>query len=176
MKILFAILIFLSLIKADEMSRIEAIVSDITQLRAEYIECQKELKILKQKNTVLKAELEYNKDLDKSNKALSKRIKELEKTIKKLRTNKDDFPELMMKNTSAQTIINFKAQSYVLTYDSIIYDGINGKKITKWVKSTSFTSSSKTQHWIKVSGYFVNKKWTPAKKSMWIKIKQVEKK
>jgi len=188
MKVLFLILLFLSFTKADEMSRIEAIVADITELRTEYKECQKELNSKdtsstrkykklyqkeKQKNTILKAELEYSSALDKSNKNLTKRIKKLEKELK---TKQDNFPKLMMKDKTEEDdkLVRFKATSYRLKYDSIIYNSINGKMITKWVKNTSFTSSVKTKSWIKVTGYFVNKKWTPSKKDMWIKIKQVK--
>jgi len=191
MKVLFLIFLFLFLAKADEMSRIEAIVEDITELRSEYKECQEELKSKtapsvtkykklyqneKQKNTILKAELEYNDDLDKSNKNLSKRIKELEKEITKLKRKQNNFPKLMMKDEAEgkDELIRFKARSYKLKYDSIIYNGINGKMITKWLENTSFTSGVKTKTWIKITGYFVNKKWTAAKKDMWIKIKQVE--
>jgi len=191
MKVLFLIFLFLFLAKADEMSRIEAIVEDITELRSEYKECQEELKSKtapsvtkykklyqneKQKNTILKAELEYNDDLDKSNKNLSKRIKELEKEITKLKRKQNNFPKLMMKDEAEgkDELILFKARSYKLKYDSIIYNGINGKMITKWLENTSFTSGVKTKTWIKITGYFVNKKWTAAKKDMWIKIKQVE--
>ena len=205
MKILLIILLSLSFVKADEMSRIEAIVADITELRVDYNECKKELKNKdtssikkykklykkeKEKNTILTAELEYSSDLDKSNKILSKRVREIEKelkSIKKLRNKQDDFPKLIMKeefekkSVKEQTVheeklVRFKATSYHLKFDSIIYDGIDGKMITKWVKTTSFTSSVKTQSWIKITGYFVNKQWKAAKKDMWVKIKQVQKK
>ena len=208
MKILFVILLFLSFVDADEMGRIEAIVADITELRAEYNQCLKELdskdtsstkkykklyKKEKERNTILKAELEYNSDLAKSNESLSKKVKELEKelkiknnllktkeiTIKKLTQKQDNFPKLIMKEeieVKDIELIKFKATSFKLKYDSIVYNSINGKMITKWVKDTSFTSTTKTKSWIKVTGYFINKKWTSAKKEMWIKIKQVEKK
>ena len=270
MKILFVILMMLSLSGADEMTRIEAIVDDITELRADYEKCQKDLKSKgivskdskykklyakeKQKNVILKAELDFNSDLAKSNKLLSKRIKELEKQVKrkdKLLKTKDKalksktnckekkckpcnkcekckkckeckkakpcpvvkpckkakpcptcpktkiskkeisskvcdktntFPKLMMKEVSktkkinSEKIITFKASSFKLLTDSIIYDGVDGKRINKWVKNTSFTSNQKTSNWIKVSGYFVDKKWTSAKKEMWIKKAQVIKK
>jgi len=191
MKIFLILLLFLSFVKADDMTRIDAIVADITELRSEYKECQKELK--KQNNTILDSNLEYSSNLEKKNKALSKRIKKLEKelksknnllktkdkTIKKLKRKQDNFPELMMKtefDMKKDELVRFKARSYHLKYDSIIYDGINGKMITKWMKTTSFTSSVKTKSWIKVTGYFVDKQWIAAKKDMWIKIKQVEKK
>ena len=172
MKILLTILLFLSFLNADEMSRIEAIVSDITQLRSEYDECKEKLKIKESDNILYKRIEKLEKELKNKNNLL----KSKEKIIKKLRKKKENFPKLMMKDEVGQKdeLVRFKATSYRLKYDSIIYNGINGKMITKWVKATSFTSSVKTKSWIKVTGYFVNKKWIPSKKDMWIKIKQVE--
>jgi len=185
MKILFVILLFLSFANADEMSRIEAIVADITKLRAEYTQCLKELdtkklyKKEKEKDISLNAKLENNSDLARSNASLRKRVKELEKKLKKLMQKQNNFPKLIMKEdskTKNTKFIKFKAASFKLNYDSIVYDDINGNMITKWTEGTSFTSNIKTKSWIKVTGYFINKKWTSAKKEMWIKIKQVEKK
>jgi len=221
MKIIFIALMLFSFLYSDEMQRIEAIVQDITELRTDYKECQNELKNKtiskisaatsisnkyeklykqeKQKNTILKAELDFKSDLDKSNKYLSLRVKELEKQLEskdnllksKVKTNKnveksckevDVFPNLIMKKeyqkktSKVKKIIKFKAASFRLNTDSIIYDGINGKKIDKWVKGTSFTSNKKTLNWIQVTGYFVNKKWRSSKKEMWIKKAQVSKK
>jgi len=189
MKIIFMILITLSLVRADEMDRIEAIVDDITQLRQEYEACQKS-------NTILKAEVDFKGDLNKSNHNLDKKIRKLEKqlliknnllkskdkTIEKLKLNQkypvrceknNTFPKLIMKK---EQVVKFKASSFELKVDSIIYDGINGKKVDNWVETTSFTSSVKTKSWIKITGYFVDKKWRPAKSEMWVKIKQVVKK
>lgn len=224
MKLIFVFLMILSLSKADEMTRIEAIVDDISQLRSEYEECRSSLENkdaiktkLKQynkykklyekemqKNTILKAELDFKDDLTKSNKILSSRVLELEKQVKTYKkTNKyskikckpcvksNSFPKLMMKEKHkidkeikkqisikevSEKIIKFKPSSFKLKVDASIYNAINGKKISKWVKNTSFTSNQKTLSWIKVSGYFVNKKWTSAKKDMWIKKAQVIKK
>ena len=187
MKIILMILITLSLVKADEMDRIEAIVDDITQLRSDYETCQNELNSID--------------DLNGSNVNLYKKIRKLEKqlliknnllkskdkTIKKLKlnqeysrncTNKNDFPKLLMKKEFKNNIkiTKFKAASFELKIDSIIYDDIDGKKIDEWVKTTSFTSNIKTATWMKVSGYFIDKKWRPAKADMWIKIEQVFKK
>ena len=186
MKIFLILLLSLSFVKADEMSRIEAIVADITELRSQYNECKKELKP-KTDNTLSRRIKELEKELKYKNNLL----KAKDKTIKKLTAKQDNFPKLMMKDayqnnkiekklvkevSSSEILVRFKATSYHLKYDSIIYNAIDGKMMTKWVATTSFTSSVKTQNWIKVTGYFVNKQWRSAKKDMWIEIKQVEKK
>ena len=221
MKIIFITLMLFSFLHSDEMQRIEAIVQDITELRANYEKCQDELKNKtlskisvttsttskyeklyeqeKQKNAILKAELNFQSDLQKSNKILSLRIKELEKQLifknnllkTKVKTKKnkdkicqevDTFPDLMMKKeyqkktSNLNKIMKFKATSFELNVDSIVYNAIDGKKIDKWSKGTSFTSNKKTSKWIQITGYFVDKKWRSSKKEMWIKIAQVSKK
>ena len=169
MKILLICFLFLSSLNADEMSRIDAIVSDITKLRVNYNQCKKEL--------ALKSDSSVNINL-------LKRIDKLERIIIRLKNkpktkkNNDGFPQLIMKEkfTKNDKVTNFKAASFYLKYESIIYNGIDGDMIDKWERLTSFTSSVKTKSWIKITGYFINKKWIPAKKDMWVKIKQVEKK
>jgi len=190
MKIILTLLMILSFLNADEMKRIEAIVADIQELRSDYEKCQKKLHngVFVQTNSNEYEEL-YNKE-KKNNKLLSKKILKLEKqlliennllktkdkTINKLSKNtKNIFPKLIMKK-KYEKIFTFKASSFHLIHDSIIYDSINGVKLDVWMKNTSFTSSIKTKSWIKITGYFINKKWKSAKKEMWIKIAQVEKK
>jgi len=173
MKVLLTLFFILSLLKADEISRIDVIVSEITHLRSDYDECKKELKF-KSKSLIAKIH-----KLEKELKIKNNLLKTKDKIIKKLRKEENYFPKLMMKDKFVkdnQELLIFKARAYHLKYDSIIYDKINGKKISKWEKSTSFTSSVKTKSWIKITGYFINRKWTKAKKEMWVKIQQVEKK
>ena len=93
------------------------------------------------------------------------------------------FPKLMVKKRAKinnhkrkEKIIEFKAKSFQLNIDSYIYSSVDGEKIDKWNKGRSFTSSKKTNTWIQVTGYFVNKKWQKSDKGMWIKISQVSKK
>lgn len=188
MKTVFIILALLSYLYADEMKRIESIVQDITELRGDYEKCQDLYKQEKKKNIILKAETEYNDDLIKSNKSLAKTVENLEKQIKiqkKLLTSKDNeinkllksgkkvcktenvFPKLMMKKE--ETIQKFKARPFRLKIDSDIYDAVDGNKIDEWSKGTSFTSNEKTDSWVKITGYFVNKKWKKSTKDMWIK-------
>jgi len=169
MKILFICLLFMTYLNADEMTRIDAIVSDITDLRVDYAKCQKELSLKKDSST--------QQDLQKQIYDLQRVVKELKLKLK-IKKNNDAFPKLIMKDkfVNNNDIIKFKAASFRLKYESIVYDGIDGNMIDKWDVLTSFTANTKTKSWIKISGYFVNKKWTPAKKEMWVKIQQVEKK
>ncbi len=77
------------------------------------------------------------------------------------------------RNIAIQERIKFiasKAKTYRTKNEADIYDAIGGKKIDKWVKGRSFTSYVVVSDgWIKITGYFVHKKWKEAKKEMWIK-------
>jgi len=95
--------------------------------------------------------------------------------------NRYSFPKLMMKEEYqkklpvADEIVEFKPSPFRLKTDSIIYDAIDGNKIDKWERRRSFTSSVMTNSWIKISGYFVKRKWKKADGEMWVKRAQVVK-
>ncbi len=246
MKLLLALLILGLSLNADEMKRIQAIVSDITKLRAEYEGCQTESKIYamqlkdeRDKNKILKQEINSFKDLDKreieyKNKIikLENKIKKQEKLLKvKENTRKtvivknipivkikekekktlvikektieklvlvnceepNPFPKLVMKKEFLQEetikkkelpeikkivepkrkevekLERFKASAFRLNKNAAVYDKVNGKILYEWKEGTSFTSSLKTQNWVKITGYFVDRVWMPSSKELWIK-------
>jgi len=229
MKLFVVGLVLLSFLHADEMQRIEAIVKDITDLRADYEKCKAELnfknsqvmsaeiskdnkyekeakeykklyKKAKQKSVVLQAELDYansSNDSDvkvvkieekykkllkiKENEIISLKKKLLysKKTTKKITKVCDDlneFPKLMLKKKyQKHEIIITNPTTYRLKIDSIIYSYIDGEHINNWEVGTSFTSNQKTNNWVKITGYFVDKKWKSAESEMWIKARQVSK-
>ncbi|MFA5233786.1 MAG: hypothetical protein WC390_05230 [Sulfurimonas sp.] len=141
------------------------------------------------------------KDFEAKNEDLAQKIKILEKIVfeqNKLLKSKEyinknqfinsdenldkySFPKLMMKEAyqaklpEGDKIVEFEPSSFRLKTDSIIYDTIDGNKIDKWERGRSFTSSTKTNSWIKISGYFVKKKWKKADGDMWVKRAQVVK-
>lgn len=106
---------------------------------------------------------------------------------------KDDnpFPELMMKEkksiqpleTEAQMVIEVKktptvvverivtekASVYRMNKEAEIYDAPYGKSIDRWEEKTSFTSNISEGKWIKITGFFVDRKWQKAKEEMWVK-------
>ena len=247
---------------ADEFDRMESIVLDIKNLRADYTECKKELKskstnkilvktnvenrleielfetnkMMQEYKTLLNEErLKNTKNNEKSNinlinlvktkednkkiknkknienlKAkyekiiknrdnkiiyLKNKIKSIDKTIiieKKICEDDNPFPQLMMKNSlkkstnrevtkPKQTInikkeneaslekkVDTKARTYRLSKESNIYDDVNGNILYTWENKTSFTSTKMTQNWIEVTGYFIDRKWLKAKKSLWL--------
>lgn len=255
-----AVLIFMvaaSLLGADEINRIESIVKDITDLRAKYESCQRELdsnkmqttplkieaqksitdtckkeeselnkykRLLKQeqeKNTVLAQKAELSSKENTNISKMSQIIKDLEKELKRkeaLLKNKDNqiislkkdmekskekqqtplknsdkqivvkqkiitkackddnkFPKLMMKDKKSSSsstnssVHTMKAGTFRLKNDSVIYDSINGNKVYEWEEKTSFTSNIRSDEWIKITGYFVNKVWQKSPKELWVK-------
>lgn len=198
MKIIFTVLIILSLLNSDEIKRLEAIVVEISQLRTNYEECKSELEV----NQKSRAE-DINSDLVNKIEKLEKLVKNQQKLLKSkeivdknqqkllkskeialksqckkstLESEKETFPKLIMKseyqnkNSNDDTIINFKPITFHLIRDSIIYDAVDGEQIDKWEKNTSFTSGVKTENWVKITGYFVDRKWRRAQKEMWVEL------
>lgn len=190
MRSLFVLLSVLSILSSNEIKRLETIVKEVTELRTKYEACQEELLKSRKNGTDDKYEV------------LTQKIKKLEKIVKKqdellkLKENivknqsftvkkcdEDNiFPKLMMKEEyqddalETPEFIDFKPAAFHLNVDSFVYDGIDGNKIEKWEKDTSFTSGVKTKKWIKITGYFVDRKWKRAKKEMWIELEKVSKK
>ncbi len=184
MKSLLVFFLLFAVAYCDEVQRIDHIVKDISKLRLEYETCKEKL-------------LDSNK-LEEENLKLEKRVRELEKLVKKqeilLKTkeNKEkslfiysnkceeesSFPNLIMKeeykkeSSEKKELITFKPSAFRLMTDSVIYDAAEGKKIDIWEKGTSFTSNSMMDGWIKISGYFVKRKWKKAQKGMWVKSAQ----
>ncbi len=255
MKLLLIIFIFTFSLNANEMKRIEAIVSDITKLRVDYEGCKTEAKIYslqlkdeRERNKILLEEINsfknlYKREIEYENKILilENRVKKQNKLLKtkencrkglivknqdflktKVKSKKtlinkektienivlvkceepNSFPKLLMKKEFLQndkkvkeTVIKkelpkikkivepkkreveklerFKASAFRLNKNALIYDKLNGRKLYEWAEGTSFTSSIKTQNWIKITGYFVDKVWMRSSKEMWIKISDV---
>ncbi len=130
----------------------------IKDLKKDY---KKEKEILKLKNKMiddLKQKLALQKSLLNKHQKVKKNIQKNTNT-KKPTEKKHIFKEIKIKPTT-----------YRLNKDAYIYDGVNGKKIDKWEKRTSFTTYIITDNdWIKITGYFVNRKWQKAKRDLWVK-------
>ena len=78
-----------------------------------------------------------------------------------------------LKNENIQSM---KASTFRLNETASIYDEVGGKKVLEWEKNRSFTSNQRTQNWIKITGYFVNRKWQKAEESLWIEESKVTEK
>jgi len=73
------------------------------------------------------------------------------------------------KRGEIEKLQRFKASAFRLNKNAVVYDKVNGKKLYEWEKGTSFTSSIKTQNWVKITGYFVDRVWMPSSKELWVK-------
>jgi hypothetical protein len=191
MKLVFSLFLLLVFVNADEMQRLDLIVKDIEQLRINYELSQKNLKRCEEKTLNIDSRNKINEKYEEEINNLENQIYFLNKIVKnkyieieKLKVPKiknqiickndmkkqiNEFPELKMRNsTKVDTVKDTTPTTYRVSQDSIIYSAIDGKEIDKWEKLTSFTSKLKINGWIKISGYFVNKKWRKADKEMWI--------
>ncbi len=114
--------------------------------------------------------------------------------ITKICKEKNVFPKLMIKEDSLQEdsfkidsfkiesspvnldnedIVTFAASTFRVKVNTTVYDSPNGKKIQEWQINTSFTSTQRMGNWIKITGYFIDKKWLKAKRDIWIKEEDV---
>jgi len=73
------------------------------------------------------------------------------------------------KRKEVQKLERFKASAFRFNKIATVYDRVNGKKLYEWEEGTSFTSSIKTQNWIKITGYFVDRVWMRSSKELWVK-------
>jgi hypothetical protein len=97
-----------------------------------------------------------------------------------------DFPKLIPKETgiaaeaqqaSEAAIVYFKAAAFETTETVPVRDAPAGNPVTTWEAETSFTSNQKQGGWIRVTGYFVDRKWRPSREeSLWIRESKVRKK
>jgi len=142
---------------------------------------------VEKENKQLKSEI--NKLKDKQCPMCSPCKKCVPKTVEKACKDKNPFPKLMPKNSEiipqteeanlvievkktsvqAKQVKTKKASAYRLKKESVIYDAIEGKTVEVWEKKRSFTSNISQGQWVKITGYFVDKKWKKAKNSLWIK-------
>ncbi|EQB40519.1 hypothetical protein M947_01590 [Sulfurimonas hongkongensis] len=149
---------------------------------------EKTIKTLKAKNShldkKLKDEIKKYKNQVKIKeqeiKALKNQLALLEKKRKKKPkvVVKDDntFPTLMPKNINVikenqkeEVIVKTKPTTFRLKNDSKIYSTLDKEEIYVWEKGRSFTSNVKTQNFVMITGYFIDKKWQKAGEELWIK-------
>ncbi|MFT7002674.1 MAG: cell division protein FtsB [Sulfurimonas sp.] len=160
---------------------------------------EKKLKVQRENNIILTAEVEYLNERkinyeniikkykklliikEKDILALNKKMKNNIKSTKLCPVKQDDnpFPKLMLKENAQikekEKVQITKANTFRLKSDSSIFDAPNANQIYFWTKETSFTSNMKTENWVKITGFFIDKKWKKAKQDMWIEKTKVSK-
>ena len=148
---------------------------------------EKELKnkdeLLKNKeNEIISLKKEIQKIKENKQVALKNgNSKILQKKMNIARVCKDEnsFPKLMMKEKNSTDSLNnestyrTKPSTYRLKQNSEIYNAVNGQKIDEWEENTSFTSNIRSDGWVKITGYFVDRVWHKSPKELWIESKNV---
>jgi len=190
MKYCFVFVCLVFTLFADDMQRLESMLKDIRDLKIKYEECKNtmaekssqhviDLVCKETKNDELKKYKKLLKSKEEKIKSLKNKLKEKSKTqiiIKEKYENPNKFPKLALKakyinkkqNIKKEECIHIKPSVFRLKSESKIYDAISGKEIDYWEKGRSFTSDTASEKWIKITGYFVDRKWTKAKNGMWI--------
>lgn len=183
-----------SFLQSDDIQRIEKVVGEITQLRLNYndvqnqlTECQNRLQhqhLTKKQKSIenLENEIIYLKKMLKSkdseilslknNMKINNSKNKINKTIY-LENKTNTFPKLQKRDSANKSskikVLHTKPTTYRLKHESVIYDNVYGHRLTTWEKDTSFTSNRVSDNgWIKITGYFVDKKWRKASKAMWV--------
>lgn len=110
----------------------------------------------------------------------SSNVKVIKEVVYKERDSDESevMPELLSKNDTVKidsvpeaSIETFEPSSFKATSSTFAYDAPRGNIVMGWEDGRSFTSNTKKGDWIKVTGYFIEGKWTSARKAMWIEEK-----
>jgi len=168
-RVFFILFLYVTAVSAAdiELHRVSVMVDDIKELREH---CKKALQEEQQKNETLQKELNMALDALKSlRNQIKSEISSQKECIKSSSSDENSFPKLKTKEASTEKITVFKATPFRLKNDAKIYDSFeNPKYLFTWEKGRSFTSNKKTDGWIKITGYFVNRVWQPASEDLWV--------
>ena len=166
MRYIVVCLAFVVFLYGGEFNNIDSAINDIVKLKNDYKKTKLELE--KTKKTVEK----QHKKIKELQKKLAKKTK-VKIITKKEYAQPNKFPKLAQKKKPE--IKNTPPNTFRLKFQSDIYDNISGKKIDNWEQKRSFTSNRATKEWVKITGYFIDKRWVKAKKDMWIQRYKVTK-
>jgi len=176
----------LATMRRAEKKKIKELSTQIKMLEKQ-IQSLKERLASKSKETLkLRQEIEtLKKETNKKKRVQNEKLKKL-KESKNCTDDNQTSPVVILQQKHKQTHLDLDENGRVLVKENFkivithpktfrtlkkapVYDKPNGKKIDTWEKGRSFTSYKESGEWIKITGYFVDRKWTKAKKEMWIK-------
>jgi len=145
--------------------------NNTNKLEEKILALNKEL--LHYKNLLEKKEIEIKNLKNRlANKECKTKVITKTKVVFKDAPETNVFPKLVPINASkkidSEVIQEVKASTFRLKSDANIYDSIDGNIINKWEKNRSFTSNIQTKSWIKITGYFIDKKWHSVDKNLWV--------
>jgi len=116
--------------------------------------------------------------LEKENMSLRQSLERCQDTKPKVRVkvksskgvcvDENPFPKLLKKETKTKASTKRSSGVYRIKGESSVYDATNGKVIEIWEDTRSFTSNVSQGEWVKITGFFVDKKWRKAKRDMWV--------
>ena len=158
----------------DEQQKNKILLNELdgyTVLSKKEQEYEESVKNLKSQIKKLKKHLKPEDNMDVNNSSLvvkeknnlKNQIKIKEKTIKK--ELKQVSKKAVVANIQEQEM---EPATFRTSKEMKIYNAPMGSELEVWEKGRSFTSNIKSGDWIKITGYFVNKVWQPAKKDMWV--------
>ena len=158
----------------------------IRYLESRIKEYEKTLKAKEEKIAILEKELlRLQKERSKKKESSKKREKK-RSCVKTLKTKNCPTSVVVVQKSKERTHLILKKDGNVAVKKSSkititqprtfrtrseapIYDAKDGKIVNRWEKGRSFTSYIESGDWIKITGYFINRKWTKAKEELWIK-------
>jgi len=144
--------------------------SAVKELDQKLLEEKKKNLILQEKLKTVEKKLAFLQQKKKSKRkkkefTCKKIVSVVQKEIQHLTLTKDNHIAIQKQ----VKLVFSRPKTFRTKLEADIYDSVNGKKIAKWVKGRSFTSYVSSGNWIKITGYFIDKKWTEASSEMWIK-------
>ena len=168
-RVFFILFLYATTINAAdiELHRVSVMVDDIKELREHY---ENALQEEQQKNETLQKKLDMALEAVKSLRSqIKSEISSQKQCVKSSDSDENSFPKLKTKEESSGKIIVFKAAPFRLKNNAKIYNSFeNPKYLFTWDKGRSFTSNQKTDGWVKITGYFVNRVWQPASEDLWV--------
>ncbi len=109
--------------------------------------------------------------MQKETKAVSSYTLEVNKPVQTQKASENSTNVLPVIDLESKAVVSKKASSYRMKNETVVYDKINGNVVAIWEEKTSFTSNVRQGDWVKITGYFVHKKWQRAKKELWVQSK-----
>ena len=108
-----------------------------------------------------------------------KRKNIIQEPSKKICVDDNPFPKLMpkQKKDNSKPVKKEKVSKtstklsgvFRIKGESPIYNGLDGDVIEIWEDTRSFTSNVYKDDWVKITGYFVDRKWQKAANELWVK-------
>ena len=163
----------LQAINAEKEKKIKNLQNQIINLKSQIQNYKSSLKNKDLRIASLEKEVKKLQLLRQKNKQKSKACTSTQKSVILLKKEKqqhlllDNEKRVIVKEDYKVTIT--RPKTFRTLNEADIYDKPGGKKIDRWEKGRSFTSYMDAGEWVKITGYFIDRKWTKANRDLWIK-------